>query len=273
MDRDIQSRKPAREIVATMCGDTTFAMTARAFPPAYPHGSLEEIFPGVYFVTGSVVMPGPIPMRFSRNMTVVKQGESLTLIGSLRLDEAGLAALDALGKVEHVMRLAGFHGMDDPFYKDRYGAKVWVVKGQVYAKGFDAAETSREQSYFAPDVEMDTSTALPIDGATLIPFDCTASEALLRLDREGGVLVAGDSLQNWRAVDAYFNWPAAIVMRLMGFIKPHNVGPGWLRSAKPEIAQVKGILDLDFEHVLPVHGEPVIGGAKEKYRPAISKLT
>ncbi|MCA9587385.1 MAG: hypothetical protein KC657_18790 [Myxococcales bacterium] len=248
-------------------------MPARPFPPAYPHGSLRELFPGIYFVTGSAVMPGPIPMRFSRNMTVVKQGDALTLIGSLRLDDAGLAALDALGKVEHVVRLAGFHGMDDPFYKDRYGAKVWVVKGHVYAAGFDAPKTPRGQGYFEPDVEMDATTELPIEGASLISFECTAGEALLRLDRDGGILVAGDSLQNWGTVDRYFNLPASLVMRLMGFIKPHNVGPGWLRGAKPEIARVKAILDLDFEHVLPVHGEAVLGGAKEKYRPAILGLS
>ena len=45
-----------------------------------------------------------------------------------------------------MIRLAGFHGMDDPFYKDRYGAKVWVVKGHVYAKGFDAPKTKREDT-------------------------------------------------------------------------------------------------------------------------------
>ena len=48
---------------------------------------------------------------------VLKQNDSLSVVNSLRMDDAGLAALDALGKVEHVIRLAGFHGMDDPFYK------------------------------------------------------------------------------------------------------------------------------------------------------------
>ena len=36
--------------------------------------------------------------------------------------------------------------------------------------------------------------------------------------------------------------------------------------------EVKAILDLEFEHVLPVHGGKVIGGAKEKYRPAIERV-
>lgn len=243
-----------------------------SFPPSLPHGALEEIFPDVFFVTGTVGMPGPIPVRFSRNMTVIRQGRALTLVGTVRLDEAGLAALDALGEVKHVIRLAGFHGMDDPFYKDRYGAKVWVVRGQVYARGFDAPKTAKADGYFQPDVEMDAGTELPVAGARLVTFDGQTGEGVLLLEREGGILVTGDSLQHWERVDPYFNWLGAIVMRLMGFIKPYNVGPGWLRTAKPDLRQVRGLLDLPFEHVLPVHGAPVIGRAREKYRPSLERL-
>lgn len=247
------------------------AVSDTQFPAVCPHGQLEELFPDVFFVMGSVKMAGPLPVRFSRNMTVIRQGEALTLVNSMRLDDAGLAALDQLGKVEHVIRIAGFHGMDDPFYKHRYGAKVWAVKGHVYAKGFKAVETKPADGYFHPDVEMDAGTELPIADATLIPFTCRGGESLLRLDREGGILISGYALQNWSEADRYFNWVAAVMMRLMGFIKPHNVGPGWLEMAEPKREEIAALLDLDFQHVLPVHGAPVIGGAKEKYRPSIEK--
>jgi hypothetical protein len=59
------------------------------------------------------------------------------------------------------------------------------------------------------------------------------------------------------------------MMKRFGFFKPYNVGPGWLRFASPSADDVRSILQLDFEHVLPGHGDAVIGGAKEKYRPAI----
>src|SRR5690242_10374266 len=102
----------------------------RPLPAALPHGELRAILPDLYFVTGTLALPGFVPMRFSRNMTVVREGERLIVINSVRLDDAGLAELDKLGKVTDVVRLAGNHGMDDPFYKQRYGAKVWVVRGQ-----------------------------------------------------------------------------------------------------------------------------------------------
>src|SRR5215212_2095891 len=107
-----------------------------SFPPALPHGELREIFPDVFFVTGSIAMPGPVPVRFSRNMVVVRQGARLVLVNSMRLTDGGLRALDALGRVTDVLRLAGFHGADDAFYKGHYGAKVSVIAGQRYQRGF-----------------------------------------------------------------------------------------------------------------------------------------
>ena len=66
------------------------------FPPALPHGKLEQLFDDLFFVTGTMKMKSP-PLTFSRNMTILREGNSLTLINSVRLDEDGLAQLDALG--------------------------------------------------------------------------------------------------------------------------------------------------------------------------------
>lgn len=237
-------------------------------PPALPHGELAEIFPHVFFVTGTVGLPGPLPVRFSRNMTVVRQGESLTLINSIRLDEVGLAKLEALGKIEHVIRIAGFHGMDDPFYKERYGAKVWSLRGQGYTTGFDAEKAN---VYFTSDAEIDATTELPIAGAKMFLFETKPAEGLLLLEREGGILLSGDCLQNWGSTDRYFSLPARLMMRVMGFIKPFNVGPAWLKTTKPSPAQMLSLLDMSFDHLLPAHGAAVIGGAKASYRPAIER--
>lgn len=247
-------------------------MTRKTFPQAYPHGELKELFKDLFFVTGSLKMPGRLPIQFSRNMTVVREADRLTLINSIRLDESGLAALERLGEIKGVVRLAGFHGMDDPFYKDRYGATVWAVKGQPYTTGFNV-QASADDDYFKPDIEMDAQTKLPIDRTTLYLFSCRPPEGMLVLEREGGVIVSGDCLQNWRKTDRYFSLPAKLMMKVMGFIKPCNIGPGWLKMAKPDAKEIRGILDLDFEHVLPAHGTAVIGGAKEAYRATIEKLT
>lgn len=243
-------------------------MGARSHPAALAHGEIIQPLPRIHFVTGTVVMDMKPPMRFSRNMTILRQEDGLTLLNSVRLSEPGLRELDRLGEVRHVIRLAGFHGMDDPFYKERYGATVWSVDAP-YVAGFNA----KAPPYFTPDVVVSDETELPVPGARLITFKSVSrAEALLFLDRDGGIIVSGDCLQNWAKPDRFFNLPARLVMRLMGFIKPHNIGPGWLKSANPDPEEIKALLDLDFAHVLPAHGTPVIGDAKALYAPRISAL-
>jgi hypothetical protein len=203
-------------------------------------------------------------------MTVVQRGDRLVLVNSVRLDDAGLAALDKLGKVTDVVRLAANHGLDDPFYAERYGAKVWVVKGQRYTAGF---KTSSPKTYFTPHHEMDAAATLPIEGAKLFVFDSQPPEGMLVLPDHGGVVISGDCLQHWHAPDEYFSWLGRTMMKMMGFIKPHNIGPGWLKQCKPPKEQLRGVLDLAFANVLPAHGAPVLGGAREHYRPALERVS
>ncbi len=242
--------------------------TTRPFPDALKHGEIEELFTDIFSVTGSVTLPVRLPMRFSRNMTIIREGENLTLVNTVRLNPSGLDALEKLGKVKSIIRLAAFHGMDDPFYKDRYDAKVWSVDAP-YFSGFDA----KSEPYFSPDETVDANTELPVNGAKLISIaSATPTEGLMLLEREGGIIISGDCLQNWAKPDRYFNLPARLMMRMMGFIKPYNIGPGWLKATKPDPGEIKSLLDLEFDHVLPVHGTPVIGNARQRYRPAIDAL-
>ena len=134
-----------------------------------------------------------------------------------------------VGKVTDVLRIAGAHGMDDPFYKDRYGAKVWALEGHRYTPGF----TRSEDVYFEPDATMGPGTELPVAGARLHMFRSKPPEALLVLERHGGTVVAGDCLQNWASSDRFFSLGAKVMMPFMGFIKPKNVGPAWYKNAKP----------------------------------------
>lgn len=246
------------------------ALVARPFPPALPHGELRETLPSLFVVTGTVALPGPLPIRFSRNMIVVREGDRLVLVNTVRLDEAGLAALDRLGKVTDVVRLAANHGSDDPFYADRYQARVWALKGQRYTRGFD---TNAADTYFAPHVEIEAGTTLPLSGARLHFIHSSPPEGLLLLPAHGGTVLAGDCLQNWASADRYCNWPARGMMRMMGFFRPFNVGPAWLKQGKPPKDELRAILGLSFVNVLPAHGEPVLGQAMEQYRPAIERVT
>src|SRR5580698_2851412 len=197
-------------------------MTDR-FPEALSHGSLEEVFPEVFFVTGTSKpnFQGK-DFQFSRNMTVVREGKTLTLVNTVRLDAAGLERLDALGRVANVVRIGAFHGRDDAFYADRYRAPLWALPGTRDEHG---GKIDRELS----------AGSLPIQQCRLFAFESTkAPEGVLLLERHGGILIACDSLQNWLGPDRYFDDASAEMMGGFGFFKAANVGPAWRRTAEPK---------------------------------------
>jgi len=239
-------------------------------PKALAHGAITELFENIWFVKGAVKMPMLMPMKISRSMTIIRNASSneLTLINSMRLSEEGLAALEKFGKVTNVIRIAGFHGRDDGFYRERYAAKLFAIEGQTYTRKLEKADT--EDGYLQPDVWLNKDSDLPVESAMLKIFEtANPKEAVVLLQRDGGILISGDSLQNTPAADQFVNFPARFMMKKMGFFKEYNIGPGWLQFADPDHSDVRSVLDLAFEHVLPAHGNPVINGAKEKYRPAL----
>lgn len=225
------------------------------FPSSLPHGPLREIFPDIFFVTGAMrgEFAGAL-WQFSRNMTIVRDGDRLTLINSVRLDDDGLAQLDRLGVVAHVVRLGALHGRDDAFYVDRYGATYWSPPG---------APPAGELRDGAPLVP---GGALPLPGSELFAFQTTRlPEAILRLDRAGGILVTCDSLQNWAAPDEFFTDDTRRAMQDMGFFQPANLGPVWMQVNEPRADDFARLGQLQFLHVLPGHGAPLLNDARDVF--------
>jgi hypothetical protein len=129
------------------------------FPPALSHGSFEEVFADIFFVSGAMeTVLQDIDWRFSRNMTVVRDGERLIIVNSVRLGEEGLEALDQLGRVTDVVRLGSLHGRDDPFYVDRYDAEYWTMPGMEHETGLQSTDT------------LTIDGPLPISDASLFDF-------------------------------------------------------------------------------------------------------
>ena len=231
--------------------------------PAEPHGLLREVIPGLHMVQGSMCFG---PARFSRNMVVVQRGDELVLVNSVRLSDSGLAALDALGRVTDVLRLAGAHGRDDPFYKERYGATVWAMAGQRY---FEGVRWDQGETYFVADQTLDGAAFPPLPDGRLFHLGTTPPEAVLLLPQAGGTLIAGDAMQNWGRPREHFNLPGRIAFWLMGFVGPCRLGRGWLDNCEPDPERLRALLELPFENVLPAHGDPVMGDAPARYRPAV----
>jgi hypothetical protein len=218
-----------------------------SYPAAQPHGPIEEIMSDVFVVYGSMRM-APL-MRIGRNMVICREGDELTLLNPIRLSAMGEAGLQKLGRVTHVIRLGCFHGLDDRYYVDHFGARFWCQPD------------SRRYPEPVPDVELSDDTELPIRDARVMTFRAArAPECVVLIDREGGLLVTCDSVQhymNWRRTSLV----ARLVMRYLGFTKSTLVGPLWLKYMTSQGGDLRAdfdrLLGLRFERLISAHGSLV----------------
>ncbi len=227
-----------------------------SFPKAMPHHGLVRILDDAWYVQGSVDMKPFV--RLQRNMVVLRHEGQLTLINSVRMDEAGEAALLALGEVAHVVKI-GIHGMDDAYCADRFSAKRWATPG------------------LADDVaEPLSSDSLPHPKLSLFLFEHTKEpEAALLLDSDGGLLITCDSVQHWEPSDL-MSLPAKLLTRLMGFQHPAQIGPPWRKmmttaggSLKPDFER---LASLGFTRLIGGHGGLCDGDAPAQLRATMARV-
>lgn len=228
--------------------------------PAWPHGALTPFFDDLFYVQGqNRVRHGEVDLCTSRTMLVVREGRELTLVNTVRLDDAGLAALDALGEVRRVVRLGAFHGRDDPFYCDRYRATLFALAGALHGDGR------------ATDVVLHEDGPGPVAGARVFAFvSAKHPEAALLLPNEGGVLVTCDAVQNWVEADRYFSPETGKLFSDMGFLRPANVPATFLQACEPARADYDRLLALDFAHLVTAHGEPLLHVAKARIAASVA---
>lgn len=214
------------------------------YPAALPHEPIEELFQDIFLVHGSI-RPG-LGMRMNRNMVVLRQGDELTIVSPVRLMADEEARLDALGKVKHVIRIGYFHGLDDRFYVDKYGAEFWCQPGS------DRFKEPR------PTKVLEEGIVLPIADAQLFCFrEGKFPEAAILIQRNGGVLISSDSLQHWTDW-SFGSLPAKLVMRAFGFSLRTLIGTFWLKYMTPKGGTLKNdferLLKLKFRHLIGAHG-------------------
>lgn len=234
---------------------------SQTFAPASYHGPINEIFPDVFYVQGTVKM-GPA-VHITRSMVIIRENGELSLINAVRLGPEGEAELEKLGQVKHLLKI-GSHGMDNAYYIDKYQAKMW----------------SRKESglSYKPDIIIEENGELPFSNATVFKFkNATSPEFPILLHKEGGILITCDSVQNWSKKDLKIgSFIGGIITRFFGFLGPAKVGPLWLKTVSPESGpnlslDFDRLLKLDFKHLLSGHGSPLLNDAKDSLRKQVGK--
>ncbi len=231
-----------------------------AYPKSTPHGPVEEIFTDIFWVHGSINMGRGA--KFNRNMVIVREGTDLTLINAVRLDDD--QPIQDLGTVKHVVRLGCFHGLDDPYYVDTYGADFWA---------FDNQHPSYKDKP-KPKYVMGENMPAPFSYGEVFQFhDTKWSEGALLVKRHGGVLITCDAIQHHK------EWSRAsmmtrIMLPFLGFTKTTLIGPLWLKAMTKEGGSLKAdferLLTLDFEHGVGAHGQVTYHTARREVEQAVA---
>ena len=237
-------------------------MTSKTqFPKAQKHGPIEEIFPNVFFVAGSMRMG--FAMRINRNMVIVRDGQDLTLVNPIRLSPKGEDELNKLGTVKHVIRLGCFHGLDDAYCVDRFDATFWCQENSDH--------------YADPPVQevLQEGGALPIPNAHLFAFQLVKKPEAALLLKDCGLLITCDSLQNYENKSG-MSLLAGIMMSFLGFTMDTLIGPMWLKFQTPEGGSLepdyRRLLELDFQHLVSAHGQLRRDTAKAGVTDAVNKV-
>jgi hypothetical protein len=231
------------------------------YSPAWPHGDLKEVFPNIFFVMGTnITTHEGIELQHSCNMVVVKNANELTLINTVRLNDVGLAALDNLGHVANVVRIGAFHGRHDAFYLDRYSSKLWALKG---------VEHDNKKS---TDIELITNGKMPFPDCSIFVFETsTQPEAILHVNREGGILITCDSVKNWNIIDEFFSEQTGKLYDKLGFLGAATISKIWQQACNIQAQDFARLKLLTFKHLLSAHGEPLLNNAYEKLSSTIKQ--
>ena len=225
----------------------------------YPHGDIESLGADIFAVRGSIRL-NPL-MRISRNMGIVREGAELTLINPIRLRLETEHKLNQLGEVKNIVRLGAFHGIDDPYYVNKFEVQFWSQPGG--------------KTYTEPliDIEIGIGGLTPTSDSEFFEFrGINQPECALLLKRGKGVLFTCDSVQNYGDY-SFNNWLAKLVMPRIGFPKTTIIGPIWLRLMTPENKNLESeferLLELKFDSLLSAHGTFLEQGAHKAVQTAV----
>lgn len=223
------------------------------YSPAWPHSEITQIFPDIFFVMGTnITAYNNVELQHSRNMIIVRHADKLSLINTVRLDERGLTALDALGKVENIIRIGAFHGRDDAFYLDRYDAKLWALEGMQHANNRNT------------DFLLHANGEMPFPHSSIFIFETSAyPEGILHIAQEGGILITCDSIKNWVTADKFFSAASAKSYEEQGFFGVASISTVWKQACQVKASDFARLQSLKFQHLLGAHGDPLMNTAHE----------
>ena len=227
----------------------------------HPHSDLQPIAPGLWWVKGSQKgMPLP------RNMVVARLPDGrLWLHSVVCLDEARMAALDALGPVGFIVVPNGGHRLDAPRFHARYPDAKVLAPAVLRAKVEEVVP-----------VNATCEEALPSVGVSLhLPEGTRGGELVyeLPLEDEARALVFNDALGNGPKLTGF----AGALISLLGsggvLGTPRIVKLRYMADKALFRTFLKQLAEAGPWQALTVsHGDPVTANVADALRAAATRL-
>jgi hypothetical protein len=239
----------------------------KQYPPVHKKGNgpAIKVFDDVFQVRGSADLTHlPGKPTVGRVMTIIKDGDELHIINSIRVKPETEAEIEKLGKPAHVYKLGWNHGMDDPYWIEKYGAQFWAMPGMKGRMGVEPTKQLKEDS------------ELPIKGSKFFNFKACVKEleGAIWMERHGGIAVVCDTLTNYENPwDGFGTGGRFIIKAIAGPPGSH------LSALRKELVKAGGtangfgedivrLCDMKFEMMLCAHGWPLKSKADQIVRKA-----
>jgi len=227
----------------------------------YPHGSLSFIDDGLFVVEGRWRRS-----PFERKMTVFRlaSGE-IALHSAIAMDEAGMTALEAIGRPAWILVPNSGHFSDASWYGERYPSARVLVPASARVKLFEKIRRI--------DGSLDEDWPEALHGElAVVPLDGTRIGEVALVHGPSRTLVLTDAVFNYsgRDLPLFARWFMR-ANRAYGRFGPSRIFTSLVvQNRDAFLASIDALLEHDFDRVIMSHGRMLDSGGKDAIRDAFA---
>ncbi len=225
----------------------------------YSHGPISFVDDGLFVVEGRWKRSA-----FERKMTVFRLASGDVAVHSaIAMDEAGMAALEAIGRPSWILVPNVLHCSDAGWYGDRYPSARVLVPAAARAKLFNKVRR------IDGSIDEDWPEALRGELA-VVPLHGTRINEVAFVHAPSRTLVLTDAVFNYREHD--LPWLARTLMRVnraYGRFGPSRIFTSFVVDERDAFhASIAALLEHDFDRVIMSHGRMLESDGKAEMRDA-----
>jgi len=228
----------------------------------YPHGPVSFVDDGLFVVEGRWKRS-----PFERKMAVFLLATGEVAVHSpIAMDEAGMTALEAIGRPSWILVPNTGHSSDASWYADRYPAARVLVPAAARAKLFEKVRRI--------DGSLDEDWPESFHGeVAVIPLNGTRIGEVAFVHGPSRTLVLTDAVFHYR--DRDLPWLARTFMRAnRGYDRfgPTRIFTSFfIQDREAFHASIDALLEYDFDRVIMSHGRMLDSGGKDAIREAFAE--